>query len=104
MYPFSDFNTVQHRQADVEHDHIRSQRFSLTNGIHAVRSFADDQQIRPLLQQLTQHAAEPLVILDDENSKAGRQRQATALTANVSVVIMPTPCRRLPTPTLESVR
>ena len=36
----------------------------LTNGIQPVRGFANDQQIRPLLQQLTDHAAEPLVVLE----------------------------------------
>ena len=39
--------------------------------IQPVRGFANDQQIRPLLQQLTDHAAERLVVLDDENSNGG---------------------------------
>jgi hypothetical protein len=42
-YSPCDFNTAQRRQADIRADHIRSQRFSLTDGIQPVRGFANDQ-------------------------------------------------------------
>ncbi len=66
-YPAGGFDTAYPRQADIEHDHIRSQRLGLTNGVQPVRGFPDDLHVRPLSQQLADHPAERRVVLDDEH-------------------------------------
>ena len=55
------------------HDHVRSQRFRLTNGLQSVCGFADDQDIGPLSQQVAEDTSEWLVVLDDEHSVKSRQ-------------------------------
>ena len=66
-------NAAQRGQADIKRDHIRLQRCSLMDGVNAICSFTDDHHLRQSLQEGTERAAEPLVVLDDEYSTKGHQ-------------------------------
>jgi hypothetical protein len=58
-------NTAQRRQGDIEHDDIRPERGSLTDGVQPIHRLANDPHIAALLQQVTDHTAERCVVLDD---------------------------------------
>ncbi len=63
---FSDLESMQLRQIDIEQNHVRLQFFGLLNGLQPIRRL-DDLELRPSLKLRTNETAERRMVLDDEN-------------------------------------
>src|SRR4030095_12910363 len=64
--PFSDLESMQLRQIDIEQNQIRLQFFGLLNGLQPIRRL-DGLELRPSLKRRTNETAERRMVLDDEN-------------------------------------
>ena len=67
-------DAVHVRHRDVHQDDIGPQRGRLGDGLEPVGGIADDRELRPLMEHLSQRTPDRGVIVDDENPERVRGR------------------------------
>ena len=65
--PARRFDAVHPRHGDVHQNDIRAQRVRLRDRLDAVGRVADDRELRPLMENVAERAANSGVIVDNEN-------------------------------------
>src|SRR5688572_10496972 len=80
---FSDLESMQLRQIDIEQNHIRLQFFGLLNGLQPIRRL-DGLKLRPSLKRRTNETAERRMVLDDENPQ--RHMDVTSLPSSTDAM------------------
>ena len=76
--PGRGFDAVHVRHGDVHQDDIRPQRVRMRDRLEAVGRVADDCELRSLMENLAERAANSGVIVDDENPQRVGRRTAVA--------------------------
>ncbi len=75
-YLTSGFYSIEHRQSNVKQYQIRLQIARHPHGLQPIRNFGN-HKLRPLLKELTDYAAEWLVVLRDQDVAVRHQRPQT---------------------------